>query len=74
MSEPRWTVEVDRQRCIGNQMCVNVAGDYFALDEGKSRPVAAWIAPSDGVLEALELCPNSAITIRDESGAPVEPS
>lgn len=73
MSQARWTIEVDRRRCIGNQMCVNVAGGHFALDQGRSRPVANPVAPSDDVLEAVELCPHSAITVRDESGALVEP-
>lgn len=74
MSASRWTVEVDRRRCIGNQMCVTAAGDHFVLEDGRSRPVAASVAPSEDVLEALELCPTSAITVRDETGALVEPS
>lgn len=74
MSGPRWTIEVDRQRCIGNQMCVNVAADHFVLDGGKSRPATESIAPTEDVVEALELCPTSAITIRDETDTPIEPS
>ncbi|RSN72193.1 cytochrome [Actinomadura sp. WAC 06369] len=55
-------------------MCVTAAGGHFVLEDGRSRPVAASVAPSDDVLEALELCPTSAITVHDEAGAPVEPS
>jgi len=68
----RWTVEVDGAKCVANGMCVAAAPEHFVVVDGIARPTAAEVAPSPEVLEAAELCPRSAITIRDSGGEIIE--
>lgn len=63
-----WTVDVDRDVCVGNQMCVALAPDVFELIEGKSHVRVNQVAPSAAVAEAYDSCPVSAILVRDENG------
>jgi ferredoxin len=67
------TVIVDRDLCIGNQSCVNVAPEVFALDKDQIVHVLAT-APAiakDRLVEACESCPVSALTLLDEDGNPL---
>lgn len=72
--EQKWSLEVDRRRCVGNAMCVAVAPEHFAITDGKSAPLTAQVGPSDEVSEAFEMCPMSAITIRDAAGNEIDPT
>ena len=59
-------VAVDHNRCVGSTMCVQVAGETFALNEERQSIV---IDPSgasrEQVLDAAEQCPQEAITVDD---------
>lgn len=62
----RVVVAVDRSRCQGNQLCLSVAPQHFAIGEdGYARVVCD--EPSEADLSALrmavEACPNGAISV-----------
>ncbi len=64
-------VIVDRELCIGNQSCVNVAPDVFELDGEQITtvmPSAPAETPKDLLIEACEACPVSALVLIDEDG------
>jgi ferredoxin len=63
-----WTVEVDGNVCVGNQMCVSLAPEAFEMVDGVSTPHAPRMAPSRELIDAYESCPVSAIVLRDEDG------
>jgi ferredoxin len=67
-----WTVEVDSDVCVGNKMCVALAGDVFDIVDGKSRARVPRVTPSPAVADAYESCPVSAIVLRDEDGLEIE--
>jgi ferredoxin len=63
-------VIVDRELCIGNQSCANVAPEVFELDGGQIVTVVAG-APAtsrETLIEACEACPVSALMLIDEDG------
>ena len=64
------TVVVDRDLCIGNQSCVNVAPEVFALDSDQIVHVlpAAPAIDKARLVEACESCPVSALSLLDENG------
>ncbi|MGO9157025.1 ferredoxin [Mycobacterium sp.] len=68
-----WTVEVDRQACVGNKMCIAAAPDLFDFVDGKSAVRTSLHVPSPELIEAYESCPVSAIVLRDENGQEIEP-
>lgn len=75
MDEQRWQVTVDRNVCMGSGSCVGTSSGGFRLDaEGKSRPVAEFVEPDDTLIDAAELCPAEAITVRDATGRQLAPS
>lgn len=64
-----WTVEVNRDTCIGAAPCTAIASGTFGLDdEGK-----AVILPSadeeaaETILDAARACPIGAIIVKDEN-------
>jgi ferredoxin len=73
----RWRVTVDTNRCFGSGSCTGVAAAYFTLDGDASRPTSELVEPDERVLDAAELCPGTAITVRDavsgEQLAPGDP-
>jgi ferredoxin len=73
----RWRVTVDTNRCFGSGSCTGVAAAYFTLDGDVSRPTTELVEPDERVLDAAELCPGTAITVRDavsgEQLAPGDP-
>ncbi|MEU4566964.1 ferredoxin [Micromonospora sp. NPDC023956] len=70
MTGRRWKVEVDSS-CIGSGMCLATAPSHFRLVDGWSEPVEEVVPEGDAlVVAAAELCPVSAIGVRDaETGA-----
>lgn len=70
-----WTVEVDKDVCIGAGPCVGVAPATFALDNMAKAVILKTCDQdeADNVLNAARSCPVSAIIIRDENGDVVFP-
>ncbi|MCC9307433.1 ferredoxin [Kitasatospora sp. RB6PN24] len=58
------TVSVDRTRCAGTGLCAASAPDDLALSDGRARPLRERTDALDEVVEAAELCPMEAITVR----------
>ena len=70
-----WTVEVDRNVCIGAAPCTAMAPGTFGLDdEGKAVVLATADQDSaDTILNAARACPVAAIIIKDAEGKQVFP-
>ena len=69
-----WRVTVDAGRCLGSGSCTGVAAAYFTLDGVTARPNSELVQQDDRVLDAAELCPAEAITVRDAvSGVQLAP-
>jgi ferredoxin len=64
-------VRVDGERCQGHTLCKMIAPDSFELDEidGTSSPVSEVVPPDqeDAVREAVDSCPEQAISIEETS-------
>lgn len=60
-------IEVNSSTCIGCGACVQIAPDYFEFDDrGLSVPKIELVdTVPEEVIEAMEVCPTSAITIED---------
>ena len=72
----RYEATVDPQRCTAAQMCVSVAPETFVYDaeQGVSQAEGGPSEDKEGLLEAAELCPVEAITVRDvETGEQLYP-
>lgn len=72
---PRYEAKVDPAICTGAQMCVSIAPETFSYDptDGVSKAVGG---PSEDpqVVEAAELCPVEAVTVRElDTGEQVFP-
>lgn len=65
VTETAWRVEVDRTVCMGTGICASAFPAHFTLDGNKSRPTAGETAPDEGLLDAVDLCPMSAIRVTD---------
>jgi ferredoxin len=63
-------VEVDRDLCESNAVCVGIAPDIFDLDDEDLAVVAVDEVPADresDVREAVALCPKIALALRDNN-------
>lgn len=61
-------VEVDRDRCEGNAVCVGIAADLFELDDDDYVMVTKNPIPADRVAaaeQAIAECPRAALSRRD---------
>jgi ferredoxin len=61
-------VEVDRDRCEGNAVCVGIAPDLFDLDDEDYAVVKADPIPGDRedlAEQAIAECPRAALNRRD---------
>ena len=61
-------VEVDRDRCVGNAICVGIAPDLFVLDDDDYAMVTKDPIPADEEAlaeQAIAECPRAALTRRD---------
>ena len=66
----RMRVEVDRDLCESNGVCVGIAPDVFALDDEDLAVVTIDEIPGDrmdDVRQAVELCPKIALTMRQDA-------
>jgi ferredoxin len=68
-----WIVEVDRDICVGNKMCIAAAPEVFDFADGKSAVRSNPQLASAALVDAYESCPVSAITLRDKDGREIEP-
>ncbi len=69
-----WRVTVDIGRCLGSGSCTGVAAAYFTMAGAAARPRSELVGQDERVLDAAELCPAEAITVRDAvSGAQLAP-
>jgi ferredoxin len=71
----KYKIEVDRDECIGDGLCVDEAPDTFELDDDE---IAVVTNPegndADTILEAAKSCPTDAIILHDaETGEKVWP-
>ncbi|WP_308354950.1 ferredoxin [Streptomyces sp. MUM 203J] len=64
-----WSLDVDRDRCMGSGMCAALAPQLFRLDAGgRGEPVRDAVSADDLALDAADSCPAQAITVRDGAG------
>lgn len=62
-------VEVDRDLCESNAVCVGIAADVFELDDEDLAVVTVDEVPADredDVREAVQLCPKIALTLAED--------
>lgn len=62
-------VEVDRDLCESNAVCVGLAPDIFALDDDDLAVQTADAIPPDrlsDVRQAAQLCPKMALTLHHD--------
>ena len=63
-------VEVDRDLCESNAVCVGIAPDVFDLDDEDLAVVIGDQVPADRegeVREAVALCPKIALTLHEDN-------
>jgi ferredoxin len=61
-----WTIEVDREVCMGSGMCVMYAPATFAHDEEtKAVVIDPHGDPEDRIRIAVEACPTGALRLID---------
>ncbi|GAA2326139.1 ferredoxin [Streptomyces caniferus] len=60
-----WQVEIDPRQCMASGSCAAVAPDLFALDGEHARPLTERIDEDERALDAADVCPAGAITVRD---------
>ncbi len=65
-------IKVDKEKCVGCGVCVQMQGKYFGFDEdGLSHPIKSEVESEDksDLLEVIERCPTEAIVIEEEKVA-----
>jgi len=70
---PTWSVEVDRELCMGSGMCIVYAPNTFEHD-GDTKAVVVDPAgdPIDAIRNAVQACPTGAlrlVTDKNDEGA-----
>lgn len=61
----QWVLDVDRATCTGTGMCVGSAPEHFRLEGGRARVIDGRVAPDEMLIDAADVCPVEAITVRD---------
>ena len=59
---------VDREACIGCELCASICPEVFEMDDDQIATVIANPIPEDeenNAVEAEESCPTEAITIKE---------
>jgi ferredoxin len=65
----RMDVEVDRDKCVANAVCMSVLPEVFDVDDqGQLRIIESPINPSrrQALLDAVASCPTAALSIREK--------
>lgn len=67
-------VEIDRNKCLSNGYCVDIAEEVFSLDDDFIS-IVGDISKTDGatLLEAAKACPSVAIIVKDSDGKQIYP-
>ncbi len=61
---PAWSIEVDRELCMGSGMCIVYAPGTFEHDaETKAVVVDPAGDPLDAIRNAVQACPTSALRL-----------
>ncbi|MCZ1005834.1 ferredoxin [Streptomyces lydicus] len=60
-----WKLEIDPGQCMASGSCAAIAPDLFALDGEHARPLKERIDEDERALDAADVCPAVAITVRD---------
>jgi NAD-dependent dihydropyrimidine dehydrogenase PreA subunit len=59
-----WTVEVDKDKCVGDELCVEVCPvDVYEMVDGKADPVN--MDECLGCESCVEVCEEGAITVTE---------
>jgi ferredoxin len=58
-------VQVDRNVCLGNALCVALFPDFFDLDDEEDVAVVKGTPSEHDVQEAIRACPTQAIGVTD---------
>jgi ferredoxin len=66
LDEPRLTITIDRDRCMGSGVCSFHAPATFDLDDACKAIVVGMNDPAEAIHNAAESCPQRAITITEE--------
>jgi ferredoxin len=71
----KYKIEIDRDACVGDGLCVDEAPDTFEMDD---EDIAVVINPAgddpEAILDAAQACPSDAIILHDaDTGAKVWP-
>lgn len=69
------TVKVDRTLCIGSGNCVNIAPEFFELDEHNLSSILENPQKIDKqkIIEACEVCPTNALIVINDMGVQLVP-
>ncbi|MEU5208518.1 ferredoxin [Streptomyces sp. NPDC020742] len=60
-----WRVEIDPHQCMASGSCAAIAGDLFVVDGAHARPLHDRIEEDERALDAADVCPAMALTVRD---------
>lgn len=73
--KPKYTITVDKFKCVGSTQCLQTAPHIFGLDKDKqARVMDPGTDDKAQLLAAAEACPVGAITVVDpETGARLFP-
>lgn len=75
INQKKYTIRVDRDKCIGAASCVGVAPGTFKLDDQNKAVVISDTGDTpENVLLAAQSCPTNAIILTDEAGNQVWPA
>jgi ferredoxin len=66
VSNTKFVITVDRERCMGSGVCSFHAPHTFDLDEQCKSVVIGVHDPDDAIRNAVESCPQRAITMSQE--------
>jgi ferredoxin len=64
--EPKYKITIDKYKCVGSSMCVQVGPAIFGLDKNRqSKVMDEQTEDLNVLLAAAEACPVGAITVEE---------
>lgn len=67
-------VEIDRDKCLSNGYCLDIAEQVFSWDEDDISVVGnIQLADEATLTEAARICPSMAIILKDKDGQEIDP-